>query len=348
MSHKKLRQEKNCLNCGNTVEDRFCTHCGQENQEIQDSASHLIIHYIQDLFHYDGRFWHTLKNLLLKPGLVAKEYMDGKRRRNLEPIRFYVFASTVFFFMLFYMVGSEKWNITNPTSNYSKRLYNLEQEKEFVKGTSDTTYVNLLSKSLQHTIDSINKLGGDSLNTVSLDLISTSLKDTVYDGWLDKLIQERAEARRVEMEKKHEGDESSAATQFIDEVFHKLPQLLFLSMPFFAFFLKLLYFRSFRKNYVEHFIFSIYHYSYLFVTLTIYLVLNYGVEKSGSKILGEVFSYASMALTLYLFVYLLLAMKRFYNDRWRYLVFRYGILIFLFFVSLIVLFLLIIFLTYLL
>src|SRR6188508_1592278 len=109
MSHNKLRQEKNCLNCGHIVEERFCSHCGQENLEIQDSAFHLIIHYIQDLFHYDGKFWHTLKTLMLKPGQVAVEYMEGKRTRNLKPVQFYVFASTVFFLLLFYMYKGDDW-----------------------------------------------------------------------------------------------------------------------------------------------------------------------------------------------------------------------------------------------
>src|SRR5688500_10817736 len=133
MSHHKIRQEKNCLNCGQTVEDRYCTHCGQENVEIQHSALHLIFHYVQDLFHYDGKVWHTLKNLLLKPGLVASEYMEGKRMRNLEPVRFYVFASTVFFLLLFFIVNSDKWNSSiEPELNYPRRIYNLNQEKKFI------------------------------------------------------------------------------------------------------------------------------------------------------------------------------------------------------------------------
>src|SRR5687767_15181855 len=139
MSHDKLRHEKNCLNCGQIVEERFCTHCGQENLQIQDSAFHLILHYIQDLFHYNGKIWHTLKNLIVKPGLVPVEYMEGKRMRNLDPVRFYVFSSTVFFLILFFIVNVREWHEPPPSElNYTKRLYNLNQEKKFLKGAPDT------------------------------------------------------------------------------------------------------------------------------------------------------------------------------------------------------------------
>lgn len=156
MSHNNLRHENNCLNCGNVVQDRFCTHCGQENLQIQDSAFHLILHYLQDLFHYDGKIWQTLKNLILKPGLVATEYMEGKRIRHLEPIRFYVFSSTVFFILLFFFVNEEKWNKpVDPEHNYDKRIYNLNQEKKFLKGSPDTVFINSLKAHLIHKRDSL-------------------------------------------------------------------------------------------------------------------------------------------------------------------------------------------------
>ena len=348
MSHNKLRTEKNCLNCNHVVEERFCTHCGQENVKIQDSAIHLIIHYMQDLVHYDGRFWHTFKNLFTRPGKVAVEYMEGKRKSNLEPIRLYVFASTVFFFLLFFIVKTDNWNAVEPKRNYEKRLYNLEQEKEFIKGSEDTTYANFLARSLQYTIDSLNALDNDtSRGGFTLDLNGPLITDTTSTGWLERIIFERAEERRKEMEVRHDGDERRAAKDYMDEVFHQFPLLLFLSMPFFALLLKILYFRTFRKNYVEHFIFSIYHYSYLFVTLSLFMVVQYAVELISPHSLVEFFNYLFTALMLYMFFYLMFSMKRFYKDRWVYLIPRYIVLAILFTVILILLFLLVLFLTFL-
>ncbi|HZV71954.1 MAG TPA: DUF3667 domain-containing protein [Saprospiraceae bacterium] len=346
MSHKKLREEKNCLNCGQTVEDRYCPHCGQENLQIQDSAFHLIIHYIQDLFHYDGKFWHTLKILLLKPGQVAVEYMEGKRRSNLEPLRFYVFASTVFFLLFFYFINVENWRSkTDPKFNYQKRLYNLEQEKEFIAGSPDTAYIDLLRNGVKERMESNNPADVDtSSGNAEFNLSIPSFADSTESGWLSNWLEKRADQRKEEWDKKHEGDQNSVFLDFMGVVLHKLPQLLFLSMPFFAFFLKLLYFRK-RRNYVEHFIFSIYFFAYMFVVLAAFLLIQN--IPAGNKLLMNIAFYINGALMLYLFIYLMLAMKRFYHDRWRYLIPRYILLLGLHSFMFLMLFIIILFVTYL-
>ncbi|HUR31003.1 MAG TPA: DUF3667 domain-containing protein [Saprospiraceae bacterium] len=347
MSHHKIRHEKNCLNCGLPVEERYCTHCGQENVEIQHSAFHLILHYIQDLFHYDGKVWHTLKNLLLKPGLVASEYMEGKRMRNLEPVRFYVFSSTVFFLLLFLMVNSEKWNPSvAPELNYTRRIYNLNQEKKFIKGSDDTVYVNLLLTPLIHKQDTIiNDTTSSSGRTIVFDLNDPFEEDTSTHGWLGQLIQKRTEARRKEMEEKHQGDPMSAATDFFSEVFHKLPLLLFLSMPFFALFLRILYLRSSRKRYVEHFIFSVYHYSFLFMATGLFIVIEYFFGKLNLGWAPAFRAYSWTAYILFLCFYLWLSIGRFYNDRWYYRLPKYLLLLFLLGITIVLLFFLVFFIT---
>ena len=246
MRHSKLRVDKTCLNCGYLVEERFCTHCGQENLELQDSVWKLMGHYLQDMFSYDNRIWHTLKYLLLKPGRVAREYMDGKRKQNLEPIRFYIFASSVFFLLLFLDFGSTSLNITNTLDkNYSKRLFHLKQEKEFLKGTADTTLVNQLTQSLKEKKENRDASAVDTSNQgVEIDLFGVPAVDTLEtEGWLSSALLERVAARLAELENKHEGDEVAAFQSILGELFHSLPQMFFLSLPFFAFFLKILYFR---------------------------------------------------------------------------------------------------------
>lgn len=342
MSHNKLRTEKNCLNCGSHVDERYCGHCGQENLEIQDSAFHLIIHYIQDLFHYDGKLWHTLKNLLVKPGSVAAEYMEGRRMQNLEPIRFYVFSSTIFFLLLFAFVGSSDGGNPDPAENYPRRLQNLKQERKFIGQHPDTAHIDSLITPLRFKIDS---LGGDSIEgDLVLDFDSPIQVDSAQ-GWFERLLYQRAEARRVELDKKYGGDISTATSDFLDELFHKFPVLLFLSMPFFALILKLLYFRSTRKHYVQHFIFSVYHYAYLFVMASFLMLSQYVINKifkeSGEAINGTILA----VFIVYFMIYLWLSMKRFFGDRWFLRLPRYLVLIFSILTIMLVLFLFFFFFT---
>lgn len=99
MSHSPLRSEKDCLNCGSPVEQRFCPKCGQENVEIRPKFHHLISHFFADLFHYDSGFWKTMKTLLFKPGIIVREYLNGKRKSYVEPVKLYIFVSFIAFFL---------------------------------------------------------------------------------------------------------------------------------------------------------------------------------------------------------------------------------------------------------
>jgi hypothetical protein len=334
MSHNKLRTEKSCLNCGHLVEERYCPNCGQENIEIHDSTFHLLLHFVQDIFHYDGKLWHTFRNLIRKPGLVAADYLDGKRVHNIQPIRFYFFTSTLFFLLLFYFVNPDKEEVhQNPYAELNKRMYFLKKEKEHHAGHADTLEVNKLIKTVQFSMDSLKKASGDTTDSdVVLDLgdaVSNNPENLDSMGWFERILYKRTEERRKEVEEKNQGDGGAAFRDLAIEMFHKLPQLIFLSLPFFALFLKMLYFRSKRRMYVEHLIFSIYQYSYLYALLIIFLLINYVTAAIGSDNVNNIAGYIRGFIILYLFIYLMLAMKRFYVGRWRYLLPKYFILMFL-------------------
>src|SRR5690606_11462970 len=73
--------------------------CGQENIETRQSFHYLFTHFIEDLVHYDGSFWKTLKNLLFKPGILTREYLKGKRKEYVAPVKLYLFISFFVFFV---------------------------------------------------------------------------------------------------------------------------------------------------------------------------------------------------------------------------------------------------------
>ncbi|GGB01191.1 DUF3667 domain-containing protein [Puia dinghuensis] len=108
MSHLKERKEKTCLNCQTEIIGRYCHVCGQENLEPKETVWHLVQHFFNDITHFDGKFFATLKYLLKKPGFLSLEYMRGRRMAYLNPVRMYVFTSAIFFIVLFSMSRPEK------------------------------------------------------------------------------------------------------------------------------------------------------------------------------------------------------------------------------------------------
>ena len=79
----------------------YCHICGQENVEPKESVWHLVTHYFNDITHFDGKFFSTLKLLLLRPGFLPAEYVRGRRASYLNPIRMYIFTSFLFFLIFF-------------------------------------------------------------------------------------------------------------------------------------------------------------------------------------------------------------------------------------------------------
>jgi len=107
VSHLKERKEKNCLNCQTEIVGRYCHKCGQENLEPKETVWHLVQHFFNDITHFDGKFFETVKYLLKRPGFLSLEYMRGRRMAYLNPIRMYVFTSAIFFIILFSMKKPE-------------------------------------------------------------------------------------------------------------------------------------------------------------------------------------------------------------------------------------------------
>jgi hypothetical protein len=60
----------------------------------------LVHDFLGDTFAFDGRLWHTIPLLVARPGVLAAEYVGGRRARYVPPLRVYVFLSALFFGVL--------------------------------------------------------------------------------------------------------------------------------------------------------------------------------------------------------------------------------------------------------
>ena len=129
MSHLKERKEKNCLNCGATLAGRYCHVCGQENLEPKETVWHLVSHFFNDITHFDGKFFSTVKYLLRKPGFLSLEYIRGRRMAYLNPIRMYVFTSAIFFIIMFALKGPTDVVHVNKTKDVPLGIAGLQAQQ---------------------------------------------------------------------------------------------------------------------------------------------------------------------------------------------------------------------------
>jgi len=99
---KTRRKTDTCLNCGTALqlEDNYCPHCGQENNNLKIPAVHLAYEAIESFVHVDAKMWNTLKATFTRPGKITVDYLNGKRAQYVPPVKFYVFVSFVFFLLV--------------------------------------------------------------------------------------------------------------------------------------------------------------------------------------------------------------------------------------------------------
>ena len=192
MSHLHERKEKICLNCQSEVFGRYCHKCGQENLEPKETVWHLIQHFFNDVTHFDGKFFETVRYLLRNPGFLSLEYMRGRRMSYLNPIRMYVFTSAIFFIILFSLKKPEDMFSKGP-KNGSKGLVTLladqaQQQKELQsKDEDDEDREELRGKIKKESIEiaAIKKSYGDSSRlTFTNDQLNALLAQAYADSLL--------------------------------------------------------------------------------------------------------------------------------------------------------------------
>lgn len=110
--------------------------------------------------------------------------------------------------------------------------------------------------------------------------------------------------------------------QFVSTMIGKLPTMMFLLLPLFAFFLKLLYIRR-KRYYVEHLIFSLHYHAVVFLAAFVFLIAYALADRYG---IAAVTGNAGLVLWIYLTLYLILAMRKVYAQGWIKTFFKWFVL----------------------
>jgi Protein of unknown function (DUF3667) len=85
-----------CLNCGQVLavpRPRFCPACGQETHVRPPTLGEFVQQFGGAYFATEGALWRTLRLLLLKPGELTAQYLAGRRKHYVLPLRLYLSIS---------------------------------------------------------------------------------------------------------------------------------------------------------------------------------------------------------------------------------------------------------------
>jgi len=349
MSRLKERTEKNCLNCHTEVQGRFCHVCGQENIEPKESVWHLVSHFFQDITHFDGKFFSTVKYLITRPGFLSAEYSNGRRASYVNPIRMYIFTSAFFFLIFFTFFKTDKVDVESGTTINKKTLTQIAK-MDSVSFADFTRAINLENgkdgkpmtrAEFQVYVDTM--LRSASTNLINVEYKTRQEYDSALKAGKDhNWLQRTFVYKMIDINNKYKGRKLDAFRDFKELLLHSLPQLLFLSLPLLALILKLVYVRRRDFYYVSHGIFSLHLYIFVFIFLLLIFSLN-----SLNDMLGWwPISVLIFLLYLGLFVYEYKAMRNFYRQRRAKTILKFLLVNMLFLVVLALLFTVFVFFSF--
>jgi hypothetical protein len=87
-----------CPNCATPLQGPWCHACGQKGEAYSRSIWRLTAEAFEGMTHFDGRFWQTLPRLVLKPGQLTRDYLDGHRAAQIPPFRLFLVVLLLVFF----------------------------------------------------------------------------------------------------------------------------------------------------------------------------------------------------------------------------------------------------------
>jgi hypothetical protein len=301
---KIFHRDERCLNCDYPLVGNFCGQCGQKAHVHKHNFLHMVFHFFADYFHYDNKFWLTLKTLFLKPGKVTSEFNAGKRVKYLNPIQLYIFVTTICFLFIFNGGGSNKKQKSEPkpavsalstdslTEHQKTVPDSIKEEKENADMIIDDDGVNF----------SFGSFSPEYNNRKSYDSAQASMPESERDGFIERYFIHK----NYEVDQKYEQSET-VNSLYLEKLLHNIPKLFFILLPFFALLLKLAYIRR-PYLYIDHIIFSLHFHSVLFICMGLIKVIMNQLPNDNMD--GVIFFALILGLSIYLFV----ALKHVYQS----------------------------------
>lgn len=344
---KTLETCKNCEKQFNKAFS-FCPYCGQQAKD-ELTVKVLFYNTISNYFSFDARFFKSFLPLLLKPGFLAAKFIQGKRLLYLHPAQMYLFIAVVFFFMFSFVQRNQVRTLDEKLAKTikedaiiskidDKRVRDSILEARFIKNRVEDSVARselrerliknkYLTGFTDAKIDSLvladdfekNDIASFDFNTQSVDsLIALGATDDMIfkemgmstnAGYWEKRLYKQA----LKFYKSRKG--GSILQAFYDTI----PLAMFFLLPIFAFILKLLHLK--KGSYAHHLVFSFYYFSFLFTVFSIILGINF---------IFDLPDWLDFLIMLSTFIYLIIALKRFYHQRWVKSVFKSTIASFVF------------------
>ena len=321
---KKDKRGTTCLNCEKTISpnDHFCPNCGQVNNTSRISLNFYFSEYLSGFFSFDNRFFKTIIPLIFKPGKVTREFIEGKRKKYVNPFQLYL-NITIVFFLILGLFGTidnfrESKKINTVEQEDSEDIINaLDSLKTIVINKKDSISTSKDDISIKIILDSLDNSDNKNDSLTRFEKIVLKVTDFMeYDDQHDD-VNISAALKELGYEENNWNifyfskaqninkliEDPEFRKSYAENLVSKISIALFLLLPIFTLIVALLYIRN-KYNYSEHLVFVFHTQTVFFILLIIFLIID------------RIFSIdwgITVSIVLFL-IYLFIALRNFYKQ----------------------------------
>ncbi|WP_429911467.1 DUF3667 domain-containing protein [Glycocaulis sp.] len=278
-----------CRNCGAELTGEFCHSCGQSARSLRRPFWTLVKESVETLFVMDGRLAQTLPALMVYPGRVSRDYLDGRRARFIPPFRLYVFASLIFFVLLPLTLG-QGIGFDPSMGGIDTAREQLEQARDRGEMSEEEYQDAVEGLGLAESI-----LRGGVPQAPSQDAPDRNGSAPATTGMPPEAVEALRQAGRTgNLDATGLGFVRDNASNLWAETRRWVPRIMFVLLPVYAALLALVYLWRRRFLYFDHLIVSLHFHAALFLAMTVTVL--------ASMVIG--WGWATLGLLIYANAYL--------------------------------------------
>jgi len=353
------KKKDSCANCGVELNGKFCHSCGQSSNSVIKFFGDVAKELLDDALGYDSRLKHSIFPLLFKPGRITLDYIKGKRFHYVLPFKLYLITSVLFILLIKNVIDTDKINIVSINEDGVTQQIGVDKKKDDHQNVQELEQLKkqnepLVGEETTTTLtDAIKPLEDVEAMSIPEQVSNEIAKDLEKDIQVENEFNLCGEDESISIKwdnsaKKFQGlgalDDSVCKTfvtvinpklkgwienpkHLVDSIIELLPYMMFIMLPIFAIALKIFYVFS-KRYYTEHLVFLLHNHSFIFMVLMLEIVFNYFEDKLrpiqhwSAQVTESTLSFISVILTFWMFIYVFLAMKRFYRQGWGLTIFK--------------------------
>ena len=291
-----------CSNCGAELGGNFCAICGQANRNIRRPLYSLLAELLHVLLDIDGRAYRTLFFLFTRPAYLTRAYVRGMRANFTSPLRLFLAISIIFFVII------SVQNSIQSLQQSMEAIQNGQEEDSTTEQVSQEIGSALQAEVGDEDISNGREFIGSIIDSINLPFLSVESNANLHAA-----LRVQAEENFIALT-----SDPGAALQGLME--YTTPFML-LMIPILAFMQFVVFFPA-RRYFIEHLVLTLHNHAFIILALLMTQLLGY-IQSANITLLSSGAALLTTLILIWMPIYLLLSLKRFFEWGWTVTVLLY-------------------------